>query len=478
MTADAFALALPIVAPLGAALLAFLLPRLAFAAALASCLASLGATLQLALALDGTAALLQVVGGWDAPLGIRLVADGLAVAMLGLLAVLSLAITLHARAYFDRDTALHYWPLWLLLCAALAAAFLAADLFNLYVCLELITLAGVALTALEGKRRALRAALRYLLVSVLGSLLYLLGVALVYHAAGTVDLLLLDARNGAGAPLRLALGLMSLGLALKAALFPLHFWLPDAHGSAPAPVSAALSALVVKAALLVQLRLWLQVAPAAVLGLEQGFALLGAAAVAWGSLQALRQPRMKLLIAYSTVAQIGYFFLVVPLAGSGAAPWDAVVLLLLAHGLAKSALFLAAGNIMRRVGHDRIAELRGVLPRMPLTAGTIALAGVSLMGLPPSGGFVAKWLLLETALRAGDVLVVLVLLGGGLAAAAYLFRLLEQAFADGAAVPALAPPSRHMEFVPLALALAAALLGLVAGPLLALLLPGAIGGGA
>jgi len=469
------ALATPIVAPLLAAIAAFLAPRHGFALALAAGVLSLAATLLLAGQVYADGTVLQLVGGWEAPLGIRLIADGLAVVMLLLLAVLSLAITLHARGYFDRDAAVHYWPLWLLLCAALAAAFLAADLFNLYVCLELITLAAVALTALEGKRRALRSALRYLLVSVLGSLLYLLGVALVYHAAGTVDLLLLNGAD-AGAPLRLALLLMSVGLALKGALFPLHFWLPDAHGSAPAPVSAALSALVVKAALLVQLRLWLQVAPAGELHLELPFALLGAGAVLWGSLQALRQPRMKLLVAYSTVAQVGYFFLVVPLAGAGVAPWDAVVLLLVAHGLAKTSLFLAAGNIMHRVGHDRIDDLREVLPRMPLTAGTIALAGVSLMGLPPSGGFLAKWLLLETALAAGDVLVVAVLLVGGLAAAAYLFRLLEQAFGDGGEVPTLAPPSRRQELVPLLLALLAALMGLASGPLLTLMLPGAIGG--
>jgi formate hydrogenlyase subunit 3/multisubunit Na+/H+ antiporter MnhD subunit len=261
-----------------------------------------------------------------------------------------------------------------------------------------------------------------------------------------------------------AVGLMSAGLLLKTALFPLHFWLPPAHASAPTPVSALLSALVVKASFYILLRLWLQLFPLpdALPGQFPGLllGLLGAAAVLWGGVQALRQTRLKLLIAYSTVAQIGYLFLAFPLATVIA--WKGMLFLLLSHALAKAAMFMAAGNILRFQGHDRIADLDRVAQRLPLTLTTFALAGVSIMGLPPSGGFIAKWLLLDAALRSGQWWWALVLILGGLLAAAYVFKVIGYAFtqADTPRYPRAVP--RRMEWSALALALAAIGIGLVA----------------
>lgn len=410
------------------------------------------------------------VGGWGAPLGIDLYADGLSLLMLSITALVGVGVSVYSTAYFERENAIRFWPLWLFLIGALNALFLSADIFNLYVTLELMGLAAVALAALMGSQDALGGAMRYLLATLLGSLAYLLGVALLYHGFGSVDITLLAERVQPSPVVWASLGLIGAGLLLKTALFPLHFWLPPAHASAAAPVSAMLSALVVKASFYILLRLWLEIFAPLGGGSEALFGLLGAAAVLWGSVQALRQTRLKLLIAYSTVAQIGYLYLAFPLAAAaGVAAWSAVAYLALSHALAKAAMFLAAGNLLRFGGHDRIGDLDRVVQRLPLTAGAFALAGVSIMGLPPSGGFVGKWLMLEAALAQGRWDVVVVMILGGILAAAYIFKVLGHAFTQAAVShePRAVPAS--MEWSALLLAIGAVLLGFMAIPVLSLM---------
>jgi formate hydrogenlyase subunit 3/multisubunit Na+/H+ antiporter MnhD subunit len=415
------------------------------------------------------------VGGWGAPLGIDLYADGLSLLMLMVTAVVGLSISVYSTGYFERKPSTLFWPLWLFLWAALNALFLSADIFNLYITLELLGLAAVALVALAGSADALTSAMRYLLVSLLGSLFYLLGVALLYHSFGSVDIAILAQRVEPSPAVWAAMGLMSAGLLLKTALFPLHFWLPPAHASAPAPVSALLSALVVKASFYILLRLWLEIFPLTTSALGQLLGLLGAAAVLWGGVQALRQTRLKMLIAYSTVAQLGYLFLAFPLGSSSA--WKGALYLLLSHALAKAAMFMAAGNIMRFGGHDRIADLDRVAHRLPLTVTAFALAGVSSMGLPPSGGFIGKWLLLDAALRAGQWWWVIILILGGLLAAAYVFKVIGYAFTQAGVLHETETVPITMEWAALVLALAAVLLGLFAAWPLALMEVGLLFGG-
>ncbi|MDT8403435.1 proton-conducting transporter membrane subunit [Sulfuriflexus sp.] len=260
-------------------------------------------SLAIALAVTGLALQLwqhgvfhHAVGGWDAPLGIVLYADGLSLMLLTMTALVGIGCSVYASAYFTVDEAHRFWPLWLFLLAALNALFLSADLFNLYVTLELMGLAVVALTALSGGRDALAGAMRYLLATLSGSLAYLLGVALLYHAFGSVDIATLAGRMTPVSAAWAALGLMSAGLILKTALFPLHLWLPPAHASAPSPVSAVLSALVIKASFYILLRLWIMLfGPFAGDGVAAFLGLLGATAIVWGSVQALRQTRLLLL---------------------------------------------------------------------------------------------------------------------------------------------------------------------------------------
>ena len=379
------------------------------------------------------------------------------------------AEALHRERYF--------WPLFLFLWTALNALFLSADIFNLYVTLELLGFAAVTLVALAGKRAALTAALRYLFVSLSASLFYLLGVGLVYGQCATVDLPSLAAKAQPGPTLWVALALMTGGLIAKAALFPMHFWLPPAHANAPAPVSALLSALVVKGSFYILLRLWFEAFPALLTpAVAQLFGLLGAAAILWGSVNALFQTRLKLLIAYSTVAQLGYLFLLFPLAAStegGFTAWSGGLIFLGAHACAKTAMFLTAGNILHAAGHDRIKDLDGITHVLPVSVFAFGLAGMSLIGLPPSSGFAGKWLLLNAALAQGQWWWVAVMLLGSLLAAAYVVRVLAHAFTqvNEPKMPNPIPPV--MEWTALALALLAVVLGFASQWLAELLRVGA-----
>ena len=199
---------------------------------------------------------------------------------------------------------------------SLNLVFVSGDLFTLYVALELLDLRRpYRWSASMAVARRLRAALRYLLFALLGSMFYLLGAVLLYGAYGTLDIPLLATRVRPEPVAWAAAALMTVGLLAKTALFPLHLWLPPAHAGAPAAASAVLSALVIKGSFFLVVRLWFDVMPGVVtLPSAQLLAALGAAAILFGSVVALRQERLKLLIAYSTVAQIGYLFLMFPLA--------------------------------------------------------------------------------------------------------------------------------------------------------------------
>jgi multicomponent Na+:H+ antiporter subunit D len=414
------------------------------------------------------------IGGWEAPLGISLYADGLSAVMLAMTAIAGVLISVYARTYFRAEggepLARFFWPLWLMLWGGLNALYLSGDLFNLYVVLEIAGLSAVALAALSGKRDALAAAFRYLVAAMVASLAYLLGVGLLYAEWGVLDLHILGGLVRPSAATAAAFGLMLLGLAVKTALFPLHFWLPPAHSAAPAPVSAVLSALVIKGSFYLALRLWFQVFHGTVtFGAGQLLGAMGAAAILWGSFQALRQRRLKLLIAHSTVGQIGYLFLLFPLTtvavqADGAhewmtEAWTGGMFQALSHGFAKAAMFLAAGVILRAAGNDQLASMRDLAGRLPITTFAFALAGVSLIGLPPSGGFVAKWMLLKAIIGSGQWWWVPVVLIGSLLTAGYVFLMLRYAFKPRGGEVVLQPVPRVMKIVPLLLAIAAVLLG-------------------
>jgi formate hydrogenlyase subunit 3/multisubunit Na+/H+ antiporter MnhD subunit len=414
------------------------------------------------------------VGGWVPPLGVAFRADGLSAVMMVAAALLICAIGLFARGQFatprgtETRAPLMFWILLLAVWSALNMVFVGGDLFNLYVGLELLTFAAVPLVCLDGRQDTIAAALRYLLFALLGSIFYLVGAALLFGTYGTLDIALLSQRIQAEPAAWGAISLMTAGLLAKAALYPFHLWLPPAHAGAPAPASAILSGLVVKAPFFLVVRLWFDVMPgipekaaAQVLG------ILGAAAIIFGSIVALRQVRLKLLIAYSTVAQIGYLFLIFPLAIRpetghpwSSAAWTGGILQAISHAFAKAAMFMAAGLIAEALGHDRIAGLAGVGRALPITVFAFGFAGLSLMGLPPSGGFVAKAMLLTAAVSEGQWWWAVVVLAGGLLAGGYVFIVVAGALGDPPEPLRLsAHISRGRQAVAAAVALCAVLLG-------------------
>lgn len=453
------------------------------------------------------------IGGWAPPLGVALRVDGFSAVLLLTTALVITGVGLYARADFatpadatEARAPLAFWTLLLGLWAALNAVFIGQDLFNLYVAIELLTFTAVPLVCLKGSAETLQAALRYLLFALLGSVLYLLGAALLYGAYGTLDIGQLAAamRETAEPAAIAAVVLMTVGLLAKTALVPLHLWLPPAHAGAPAAASAILSALVVKGSFYLIFRLWIDLMPIAYTQqVAQGLATLGALAILLGGIMAIRQARLKMLIAYSTLAQLGYLFLIFPLLvspvlvptladGNTPAAWTGGVLQLVSHAFAKASMFMGAGLIAAALGHDRIDDLGGLSRLLPITLVAFALSGMSLMGLPPSGGFAAKWLLLRAAIETGQWWWMLVILFGGVLTGAYLYRVLAAASFDGASAaghtdgkpPELAsgpssgpasasfsgplprvkwhqPVARSRELIVLALALISIVLGLV-----------------
>jgi len=435
----------------------------------------------------GDPVLRNPLGGWGAPLGIDLRLDGLALVMLTMTALVGAAISLYSTAYFGdisflplRDSpagrgARFFAPLWLLLWSALNGIYLSGDLFNLYVLIEILGLGAAALVTLAVTPKATVAGMRYLLVSLVGSLAFLMGVALLYVVAGTLSLELL-AEEGLQGPLpAAALALMTVGMAAKTALFPLHAWLPPAHAAAPAPGSAVLSALVVKGSFYIIVRLWVDVygvgpGPAVfVLG------LLGAGAILWGSILALRQRSLKRLVAYSTVAQLGYLFVMFPLLVSGDGggwnvdAWTGGFYHALSHGVAKAAMFLAAGSMSYAVARDDLSAISGIAHRLPMTFLAFGLGGLSLAGIPPSGGFVAKWLLLRAALADGGWGWALLLTLGGLLTLAYVLMVLRYAIDRTDPPTTFRPVPRRMEWTAMGLALLSVLLGFRAAEITELL---------
>ncbi len=458
-----------ILLPLFGATACFLFPRKTITLGIIFSVATFASVIGLTLQTLEKGAFVYKMGGWGAPLGIDLYVDGLSLLMLILTSVVGLSVSIYSKSYFNPTQTKYFWPLWMFLWAALNSLFLSSDIFNLFVTLELMGLAAIAMVALSGGANALSSAMRYFLVSLLGSLFYLMGVALLYHAYGSADIFIIAERAESGPLMWAVIGLMTTGLLLKTAIFPMHFWLPSAHSSAPAPVSALLSALVVKASLYILIRLWMEVFPSADLpSLNFFLGLLGVFAILWGGIQALRQTRLKLLIAYSTVMQIGYLFLAFPLAS--VIGWHATLYMILAHAIAKTAMFMAAGNILYYGGHDRIEDLDRIAQRLPISLAAFGLAGVSLMGLPLTGGFIAKWLLLEAIILSGQWWWGVALIVGGLLTGAYVFKVIGHSFTQAEAPidnPIKTPKS--MEWTAFSMAVLAIALGMAAPVILKLM---------
>jgi formate hydrogenlyase subunit 3/multisubunit Na+/H+ antiporter MnhD subunit len=432
------------------------------------------------------------LGGWAPPLGVALTADGLSAVLLLTSSVVMSTVGVYAQRTFcapkalpETRKSLAFWLLFLGVWGGLNLVFIGQDLFTLFVALELLTFSAVPLVSLDGRAETIAAALRYLLFALLGSALYLLGAVLFYGTYGTLDIPLLAGRIAGETLLPAAViaaaALMTVGLLAKTALFPLHLWLPPAHAGAPAAASAILSALVVKASFFLVVRIWFDLMPVLLTRMgAQLLGALGAAAILYGGLLALRQPRLKMLVAYSTLAQLGYLFLIFPLAISpegarfaslAAAPGVLTggMLQLVSHAFAKAAMFMAAGLIAASLGQDQIRGLAGIGRALPMTVLAFGIGGLALTGLLPSGAYLAKTLLVGAAAENGQWWWTLAMQVGGLLTAAYLIRVFYHALSGFSESPTLnSRPALYQELAVLGLALCSILLGLLPPTLLGL----------
>ena len=425
--------------------------------------------------------LVYLLGDWSPPLGIALRADGPAVAMMLAVAFVVGGIALYARADFDTPVgssesraAFTYWLLLLAVWGSLNLVFVSGDLFTLYVALELLTFAGVPLVCLAGSGETLRAALRYLLFALCGSVLYLLGAVLLYGGYGTLDMRLLADVVEAEPIAWTALALMTVGLLAKTALFPLHIWLPPAHGGAPAAASAVLSALVIKGSWFLVLRLWCDVMP--------GVAGTSAAQLLGGAGRGGHRRRQRGRAAPAAAEAAGGLFdggadrLPVPdvpdgadgAAASTTARWRPACCRPSRMPPPRPACSWPRGWSTRRWATTASTTwpARRVRCRLPMLA--FVLGGVALMGVLPSGAYLAKKLLLDAADTSGQWWWTLVLQGGAVFTAGYVVLILVRVLRRPAQpLTELKPVSMLSQWAALGLSLASLGLALTAvmGPL-------------
>lgn len=433
-----FSVLVPLIAaPVCALLPGRLLPwLLTLACALASALI---AALTLPAAMQET--LSYAFGNWPPPIGIEYRVDAANAFVALLVAGIAAVILPWAKTSVDREVPERQGPfyaLFLLAFAGLMGITLSGDAFNVFVFLEISSLATYALIAHGADRRALLAAFRYLIMGTVGATFLLIGIGFLYMMTGTLnmaDLAVHLPEVAATATVRAGLAFIVVGLGLKLALFPLHLWLPNAYTYAPSFITVFLASTATKVALYVMLRFVFTVfSPEysfAVLPLSLALMVLAIAGMFAGSWVAIFQDNIKRMLAYSSVAQVGYMVLGVSLVSTLGI--TAGFLHLFNHALIKGALFMALGVVYYQVGGVRIEDIRGLGRQMPWTLSAFALGGLSLIGVPLTAGFVSKWYLIMAALEAGQAWLVALIVITSLMAAVYIWRVVEAAWFEAPA---------------------------------------------
>jgi multicomponent Na+:H+ antiporter subunit D len=344
-------------------------------------------------------------GGWSSPLSIYLVADSLTSFMLFTVNFVALFVSLYAINYMNNYT--DKWKfnaLFMLMLTGLNGVILSGDIFNLYIFLEVASIAGYALVAFGTEAESLEAAFKYAVMGSLASIFILLGIGLLYSYTSTLNMADI-AQVLSGRPNSRLVGFVSVlflaGFGLKSALVPFHSWLPDAHSSAPTPVSAALSGVFIKTLGIYCLaRIFFNVLGASV-NVHSILVALGVSSMVIGAFLAVAQDDIKRMLAYSSISQVGYivfaFGIGTPLAILGG------LLHLFNHAIFKSLLFLNAGSIEYSTGTRSLSKLGGLNTKLPVTGWTSFLGSMSIAGLPPFGGFWSKLVIIIAAVQAGYI---------------------------------------------------------------------------
>jgi len=427
-----------VVIPLLAALVTAVLPggRLPWLLTLSTtCLCFVIACWQLSIVMDGSVISYEL-GGWAPPWGIEYRIDAMN-ALVALIVAGIAAITLpYALRTVEKEIPLHqtslFYSAFLLCVVGLLGITQTGDVFNLFVFLEISSLSSYVLVAMGKQRRALTAAYQYLVMGSIGATFLLIGIGLVYAETGTLNMQdlhqrlqpILDHRT-----VHTGFAFIVVGIALKLALFPLHLWLPNAYKYSPSAISVFLSATATKVAVYIMLRMvytvfssdFLKVTPTVHI-----FLLLGVFGVIIASFAAIHQNDIKRILAYSSIAQISY--MVLGMGQASALGITATLVHVFNHALMKGALFMAAGAIVYRVGSSKLENLSGIGRQMPWTFAAIFIAGLSLIGIPGTAGFISKWYFVLAAIEQQSWFIALVILLGSLLSVVYMWKIIEVMF--------------------------------------------------
>ncbi len=354
------------------------------------------------------------IGKWSVPLGINLVLDGLSSLLLLAISVVSAAAMLFSVRYMEQYTAkTKYLSLFLLMVAGMNGVVLSGDIFNLFVFLEVASLASYALVGFGCDHEELEASFKYMVLGSIGSIFVLFAVTLVYGNTSTLNMAYISKAiqsSGLNAGLTFALALFIVGFGLKAALVPFHAWLPDAHPSAPAPISAMLSGILIKTLGVYALaRIVFNVFGVSVT-IGWLLVVLGLLSMVAGAFLAIGQWDIKRLMAYSSISQIGYVVLGIGLGATLIArganmAWASLAILggvfhLVNHAVYKSLLFLTSGSVEMSTGTRQLKQMGGLAEKLPITRATCAVASASIVGIPPFSGFWSKLILVIAAVQA------------------------------------------------------------------------------
>ena len=373
------------------------------------------------------------LGGWAPPIGIEFRVDSanalVALIVAGVAAIcLPYAVTSVAKEIPHKQTSLFY-AAFLLCFTGLLGITLTGDIFNLFVFLEISSLSSYALISLGKQRQALTASYQYLIMGTIGATFFLIGVGLLYSMTGSLNMMDLSQRLPEifeHRTIHTAFAFIMIGIALKLAMFPLHLWLPNAYTYAPSVVTIFLAATATKVAVYVMVRIIFSVFNLHLIEstpTNELFLILGGTGIIATSIYAIFQLDAKRLLAYSSVAQIGY--MIVGIGFGSVLGLTATFVHLFNHALMKAALFMAIGALVYRIGSSRIEDLSGVGRKMPWTFAAIVIGGLSLIGIPGTAGFISKWYLVLAAIEQQSWFIVAVILIGSLLAVIYVWKLVE-----------------------------------------------------
>ena len=413
-------------------------------------LCSVGLLLQVVA--NGGEAIHYWMGDWMPPLGIEFVVDPINGVIVTMITFVALCSAIYSTPFLKKNNWLYmggYYTLMALLCVGLSGMTLTGDAFNLYVYLEIASLSGYGLIALGGNKGTL-AAFRYLLIGTIAASLYLLALGFMYSMTGSLNMadlsvLLQDKMDSPLIIMSIALLIAAFGI--KAALFPFHGWQPDAYTYSHPGAAPLISGVMSKVPAYAMLRFFFYLFGAQHLFVQHGLTvvgILGALGIILGSVMAIAQDDFRRMLAYSSVAQIGYIG--VGLAIGSFYGLIGAVLHIINHAFMKGSLFMVIGGVRYRFGEVSISKLGQIGKKMPFTVFTLVVAALAMIGIPPTGGFFSKWYIMLGAMQTEQYIYVAVLVISSLLNAVYFFRVLENVFINpDPGLKELNPPTGKLE---------------------------------